>query len=102
MYWVLAVVDSHTKSGKNGETVNCDQCCPNAHDRRPLRFAFFPLSDPLDPRLDKKDAEALLPRWSHDPGEMLVDQAEYELTRIPLTSVSLVTMKTIKVKRRST
>lgn len=99
MYWVLAVVDSHTKSGKDGETVNDDQCCSDAHDRRPPRFAFLPLSDALDPRLDKA-AEVIAPRWSHSPEEMLVDQPEYELAKIPLTSVSLVTMKTIKVKRR--
>lgn len=47
MYWVLAVVDSHTKSGKNGETVNADQCCPNAHDRRPARSAFLLYRIPL-------------------------------------------------------
>lgn len=100
MYWVLAVVDSHTKSGTDGERVNDDQCCSDAHDRRPPRFAFFPFLDALDPRLDK-DAEVVVPRWSHNPEKMLVDQAEYELTRISLTSVSLVTMKTVKVKRRS-
>lgn len=50
----------------------------------------------LDARLDK-DAQAVVPRWSHNPEEMLVDQAEYELARIPLTSISLVTARTIKV-----
>lgn len=32
MYWVLAVVDSHTKSGKNGEMVDGNRPGPKAHD----------------------------------------------------------------------
>lgn len=42
-----------------------------------------------------------MPRWSHNPEEILVDQPEYEVTKVPLTSISLVTARTIKVKRRS-
>lgn len=53
----------------------------------------------VDPRLDK-DGRVVVPRWSHSPEEMLVDQAEYDLARVSLTSISLVTTKTIKVKRR--
>ena len=30
-----------------------------------------------------------------------MDQPDYEVTRVPLTSISLVTTRTIKVKRRS-
>lgn len=48
-----------------------------------------------------KDAQAMVPMWSHNAEEMLVDQAEYELVAVPLTSISFVTARTIKVKRRS-
>ena len=51
-------------------------------------------------RLDK-DTLAVVPSRSHNPADMLVDQPEYELTIVPLTSISLVTARTIKVKRRS-
>jgi hypothetical protein len=54
----------------------------------------------LDPRLDTDD-QAVVPRWSHNPEEMLVDQPDYEVKKVPLTSISLVTSRTIKVKRRS-
>lgn len=58
------------------------------------------LVGPLEHRSDK-DAQAVVPRWIHNPEDLLVDQTEYELVEVPLTSVSLVTAKTIKVKRRS-
>lgn len=102
MYWVLAVVDSRTKSGKNGKTMKRINRL-EADDRHlSLQFArrqFYPLA-PLNHRSDK-DAQAMVPKWSHNPEDLLVDQAEYELAAVPLTSVSLVTSKTIKVKRRS-
>ena len=99
-YWVLAVVDSHTKSKKNGEMISDYQPSLKAHPQyiitiHPTLNFFSP-----DPRLDK-DARAMVPKWSHSPEEMLVDQAEYDLAAVPLTSISLVTARTIKVKRRS-
>lgn len=72
----------------------------------PARKLMIDATDPvlncslLVPRLDK-DARAVVPWWSHNPEELLVDQPDYELTRVPLTSISLVTTRTIKVKRRS-
>lgn len=63
MYYVLAMVDSLTKSKKND-----------------------------------KDTLAVVPSRSHNPADMLVDQPEYELTIVPLTSISLVTARTIKVE----
>jgi len=77
--------------------------CIDAHDRElSSRFTGVTLAliKTLGRRLDK-DAEAMVPKWSHNPEELLVDQAEYELAEVPLTSISFVTGRTIKVKRRS-
>jgi len=52
---------------------------------------------PVDHRLDK-DAQVVVPKWTVHPEEMLVDQAEYELTGVTLTSISLVTTRAIKVR----
>ena len=77
--------------------------CIDAHDRGlSSRFTGVTLAlietfgRPLD-----KEAEAVVPRWSHNPEELSVDQAEYELAEVPLTSISFVTGRTIKVIRRS-
>jgi len=43
----------------------------------------------------------MVPKWSHNPEELLVEKPEYELAQVPLTSISFVTARTIKVKRRS-
>lgn len=76
--------------------------CIGAHDRElSSRFTGVTLAliEILGHRLDK-DAEAIVPRWSHNPGELLVDRAEYELAQVPLTNISFVTGRTIKVIRR--
>lgn len=100
MYYVLAMVDSLTKSRENGEVT--DAYTPSGGSQ-PSTLAMIDLvltRPPLGIRLDK-DALAVVPSWSHNPADMLVDQPEYELTRVPLTSISLVTTRTIKVKPRS-
>lgn len=90
-YWVLAMVDPLTKSGKNGEII---QLGPKACDRPPLRLT-------CGGQFADKDAKEVVPRWSHNPEEVLVNEEEYELKRVPLTSISLVTTRIIKVNRRS-
>lgn len=74
------MVDSLTKSGKNGERFDS------------VRELM------IDHTAPDKEARTVVPRWSHNPEDMLVNQPEYELTKVPLTSINLVTTRTIKVK----
>ena len=77
--------------------------CIDAHDRQLSSRSTgvtLALIETLCRGLDT-DAEAMVPRWSHSPEELLVDQAEYELAEVPLASISFVTGRTIKVIRRS-
>jgi hypothetical protein len=43
------------------------------------------------------DVQAVVPQWNPDPDSLLIDQGEYEFARVPLTSISFITSKTIKV-----
>lgn len=43
------------------------------------------------------DPQAIPPCWPPTPEALMGDQAQYELRAVPLTSISLVTNKTIKV-----
>ncbi|RDB28581.1 hypothetical protein Hypma_015957 [Hypsizygus marmoreus] len=62
-YYILALVDSATKSGK--------------HDI---------------------DSQGIPPRWPPTPESLVVQDGVYELRAVPMTSISLVTNKTIKVE----
>jgi len=44
------------------------------------------------------DPQAIPPRWPPMPESLIVNDGVYELRRVPLTSIVLVTNKAIKVK----
>ena len=44
------------------------------------------------------DPQAIPPHWPPTPESLIVNDGIYELRKVPLTSIVLVTNKTIKVK----
>lgn len=55
---------------------------------------IIPISDQLNIDID---AQAVTPRWPPTPEPLLIDDGVYELVTVPLTSISLITNRTIKV-----
>ncbi|KAG6851342.1 hypothetical protein H0H93_005740 [Arthromyces matolae] len=63
----------------------------------PMYYALA-LVDPQTKHGDRDiDGEAIPPHWPPDPAALVVSNGTYELRAIPLTSVSLVTSRSVKV-----
>jgi antiviral helicase SKI2 len=79
-YFVLSRVDSETKEGKNG-TIRC-HCLEDttAHDSS------------ID-----VDSQAVPPRWPPSAQSLVVEDGVYERTIVPVTSITFVTNRTLKV-----
>lgn len=50
------------------------------------------------PLLDM-DAQAVPPHWPPSAHDLVVEDGVYELTDVPITSIALVTSRTLKVMR---
>ena len=48
------------------------------------------------------EPQAVPPRWPPTPESLAVNDGVYEMTAVPLTSISLVTGRTLKVHRAKT
>ncbi len=81
LYYVLAVVSPDTKKRQIGEYHCCLFCNP-----------IFIVSVDVDP-------QALPPRWPPQPEWMLIDEPQYELTTVPLSSIVMAAYQSIKVRR---
>ena len=81
-HFVLALVSPETKARPKGAVIAYD-----------LSSGPFPsLTGTIE-----ADPQAVTPRWPPTPESLLVDDTTYELVTVPLTSVSLVTNRSIKV-----
>lgn len=80
-YFVLALVDADTKAGNRGR---CNLRVVDCHIH-----AFFSFLD-IDP-------QDITPRWPPSPTSLVVQDGVYEVIAVPLTSISLVTGRSIRV-----
>ena len=53
----------------------------------------------MSPLLDV-DTQAVPPRWLPSARNLVVEDGVYELTDVPVTSIALVTSRTLKVRPR--
>ena len=80
-YYVLALVDPETKGGDHGVYFFIQRIIRISHN--------MGLSD--------VDNEAIPPYWPPTPEALIVNNGVYELKAVSLTSVSLVTNRSVKV-----
>lgn len=81
MYYVLALVDPETKSGDHG-----------------IFFLGEKFSEGIETWVSLDvDNEAIPPYWPPTPEALVVNNGVYELKAVPLTSVYLVTSRSVKV-----